>query len=151
MSDHRKLQLASENGAAYSPEENLCMALLERAMLDIRQTHDEEVMLCAKRWFGGISMRPFSFRWVCQALDIRPDVVLSMVERIKRGESRKPAAGRKAPIVTKRKAPGCPRVDMKADEILALHKKGSSIFEIAEATNLSSNSIKKFLLQRKLS
>ncbi|MCB9029560.1 MAG: hypothetical protein H6619_00780 [Deltaproteobacteria bacterium] len=75
-----------------SPERNLCLAILERAMLDFTG-NDKEQSVAAKEWiFGDLSnpqYEPFSFPWVCLQLDLDLWKTVSLVKSLpKRGESR---------------------------------------------------------------
>lgn len=72
-----------------TPERNLLMAILERAMLDY-VGNDEKEAQAAKDWiFGDLEeSRPteFSFPWVCGQLDLD---TLKIAQRIKRMPKRK--------------------------------------------------------------
>jgi hypothetical protein len=74
------------------PERDLLAACLERAIRDILnkpdQTGSKEIRNnhnCreALGWLRSSSMRPFSFRWLCQHLDISPKAVRRYIYELK--------------------------------------------------------------------
>lgn len=65
------------------PERQLLAAVLTRAIrdlfvvdLDMSRTNPVIVKRRAWRWFISVSHAPFSFRWVCQYLDLNPQAIL---------------------------------------------------------------------------
>lgn len=81
-----------------TPERNLLMAVLERAILDFVGNTERDVQ-AAEDWIfddddndGDATTLPcpiFSFRWVCQQLDLDPARVMQTVQAMpKRGSNR---------------------------------------------------------------
>jgi hypothetical protein len=75
-----------------SPERNLLMAVLERAILDL-VGNDEQESSEAKEWIFNDLCKPefsaFSFPWLCQELDLNYRDIADTISRIpKRGNSR---------------------------------------------------------------
>lgn len=74
-----------------TPERNLLMAVLERAILDYVGNTAKDVEN-AKEWIFDKQEQPyseFSFPWVCHHLDLEPERIASLIEKMpKRGENR---------------------------------------------------------------
>ena len=75
-----------------TPERNLLMAILERAILDYLGNQNSEAMSAEEWIFGEHSsrfMESFSFPWVCQQLDLDIKKVTAVINSMpKRGENR---------------------------------------------------------------
>ena len=75
-----------------TPERNLLMAILERAILDY-VGNDKKELECAREWlFEHGETAPyseFSFPWLCHQLDLDPDKIGQMIWKMpKRGRKR---------------------------------------------------------------
>ena len=85
--------LYEEPNLTGSPERNLLMAILERALLDLVGNEDKQVE-DAEQWFFGEEEQPlreqeFSFPWICQQLDLDLSTISEKVRTMpKRGNSR---------------------------------------------------------------
>lgn len=63
-----------------SPERNLMVAIIERAVIDLRG-HQEYYALAARRWFESSSLTEFSYQWICQALELDAEALYAVVRR----------------------------------------------------------------------
>ncbi len=100
MSDNAGFVLMDrEEGGLYekpnftgSPERNLLMAVLERAILDLVGNDSMEASEAEKWLFGEVetpSFRPFTFPWLCQELDLDYRDISETIKKFpKRGQSR---------------------------------------------------------------
>lgn len=85
--------LYEEPNLTGSPERNLLMAILERALLDLVGNEDRQVE-DAREWFFGdepeiLMQEEFSFPWICEQLDLDTNKVAAQVKAMpKRGSSR---------------------------------------------------------------
>lgn len=75
-----------------SPERNLLMATLERAILDYVGNHDGEI-LAAEEWIFAAEEehKPgvFTFAWVCEQLDLEAEKIAYVIKNMpKRGSRR---------------------------------------------------------------
>ncbi|MCB0331884.1 MAG: hypothetical protein KDD55_00225 [Bdellovibrionales bacterium] len=75
-----------------TPERNLLMAVLERAILDF-VGNDEKEVISSEEWIFGELKNPdyieFSFPWICQQLDIDVHFVAETIRNMpKRGSRR---------------------------------------------------------------
>lgn len=69
------------------PERNLVAAVLIRALVDaatVSNVREEYNIACqAKRWLSAKCDSPFPFLWCCEVLNVDPEQVLKVVDRIK--------------------------------------------------------------------
>ena len=85
--------LYEEPNLTGTPERNLLMAILERALLDLVGNEDKQVE-AAENWFFGQEQQAlkedeFSFPWICQQLDLDLSTISEKVKSMpKRGTSR---------------------------------------------------------------
>lgn len=84
--------LNSEKSQQGSPERNMLMSLLERAILDYVGNNQKEVE-SAKSWIfddeNSESNQYFSFKWICFTLDLDYQFVRNTIESMpKRGKNR---------------------------------------------------------------
>lgn len=83
------LEAANETG---SPERNLLMAVLERAMLDFVGNDPKEIDSVEEWIFSDLedpAFEPFSFSWICQQLDLEPTRIARIIRDMpKRGTNR---------------------------------------------------------------
>lgn len=74
-----------------TPERNLLLAMLERAILDF-VGNDQLEIESAEEWLfenEGELLRPFTFRWVCHQLDLDSDQVQSRIKSMPKRGNRK--------------------------------------------------------------
>jgi len=85
-------QLFSVPNLTGTPERNLLLAVLERAILDFIGNDPKEREQAHSWIFGDLdtmTAEPFTFPWVCQQLDLQPYRVAATVKRMpKRGARR---------------------------------------------------------------
>ncbi|RMD86394.1 MAG: hypothetical protein D6808_03430 [Candidatus Dadabacteria bacterium] len=75
-----------------SPERNLLMAIIERALLDLTGNNYEEAEAAREWLFEEVEnphLEPFTFQWICIQLDLDPKKALSKIVSLpRRGSSR---------------------------------------------------------------
>lgn len=89
--DDDALALFQEPNMTGTPERNLLMAILERAIRDFVGNSSQESRE-AEEWLFEDCKQPFpefSFPWICQQLDLVPERISNLIEGMpKRGEHR---------------------------------------------------------------
>jgi len=89
--DEDAFALFEEPNCTGTPERNLLMAILERAIRDYVGNSEQEASE-ARDWIferPHVPFDEFSFGWICQQLDLVPEKIASVIEAMpKRGEHR---------------------------------------------------------------
>ena len=74
-----------------TPEHRLLIAIVERSYRDlslpISGALSPSELLDSKRFFSSFSFKPFSYRWICQHLDVDPDELYKRLEGLETSES----------------------------------------------------------------
>lgn len=90
----KRLEIAYTTPTSYeynpkgSPERNLLMAMLERAILDYVGNNSSEIN-AAKDWIFSKDKEEYSFIWLCMELDLDPDSIAKIIKNMpKRGSKR---------------------------------------------------------------
>ena len=84
--------LNSEPSIQGTPERNLLMSMLERAILDY-VGNDEKDVAGAEEWLFQVKnddeLTPFTFNWTCKELDLDPKFVSDTIKAMpRRGKNR---------------------------------------------------------------
>ena len=89
--DEDAFALFEEPNQTGTPERNLLMAILERAIRDYVGNCEQESNE-AREWIFQMNATPyseFSFGWICQQLDLVPERIATIIEGMpKRGDHR---------------------------------------------------------------
>ena len=87
--DYLACPIYEEPNMTGSPERNMLMAVLERAILDY-VGNDQKDVQAAEHWIfaprDNEDFEPFSFAWVCSELDLEPNSIEKIIQEMpKRG------------------------------------------------------------------